>query len=306
MTIGIYCISFKNTDKVYIGQSTNIETRWADHYRTMRKGTAKRKLQEAYTEYGEPIFTILVECSIDELDREEISLITEFDSIKTGLNTCSGGKSGAGVHNGSSIFTKEQLLQVLELLSDDRVLLYSDITSIVDVTYNTVVNISKGVSHSWLSELYPDMFKKQESLNILRQAKAHITIGGKASAKNLGIYYPILVTPDGTECSIDNALQFANANGLDHSCLVKVLNGYRKSHKGYFLKHPQEKPQKEKKIRPLILSPLGDVMEITTSLVEFADTYNLNSSSLSGLLSGRIKTLKGWSIYKLKNLDLPT
>ena len=44
MTIGIYRLVFKDTDKCYIGQSVHIEKRFKDHLNSFKTETATTKL----------------------------------------------------------------------------------------------------------------------------------------------------------------------------------------------------------------------------------------------------------------------
>lgn len=41
MTTGIYCLRFKGTDKVYVGQSNNIIYRFNQHIRSLKKVLAQ-------------------------------------------------------------------------------------------------------------------------------------------------------------------------------------------------------------------------------------------------------------------------
>ena len=59
MTIGIYRLCFKNTDKCYIGQSTSIELRYKHHLNSFIVKKANPKMMEAYNTYGFPSLEIL-------------------------------------------------------------------------------------------------------------------------------------------------------------------------------------------------------------------------------------------------------
>lgn len=74
MTTGIYRLNFGNR-ATYIGQSINVEARWKQHFDKFRKGTAAKKMQDAYNLYGFPEAGIIVECHKDYLDLLENFLI---------------------------------------------------------------------------------------------------------------------------------------------------------------------------------------------------------------------------------------
>lgn len=74
MTTGIYAIVNRTTGDRYVGQSVNIEKRWAGHRNVLRSGKASsRALQEAWNHYGEAVFdfVILETCEAQDLDRRE-------------------------------------------------------------------------------------------------------------------------------------------------------------------------------------------------------------------------------------------
>lgn len=83
--IGIYKIENTKTGEVYIGQSTNIEVRWANHRRNaMMKGKAgKYALYRSMRYYGPKMFefSVLETCKQDELDARENYWITYYAAL---------------------------------------------------------------------------------------------------------------------------------------------------------------------------------------------------------------------------------
>jgi len=85
MSIGIYKILSPN-DRIYIGQSVNIEERW----RKYKKLNCKRqpKLYNSLKKYSPEnhIFEIIEECSLEQLNEREIYWKQQYDSVNKGLN----------------------------------------------------------------------------------------------------------------------------------------------------------------------------------------------------------------------------
>ena len=102
---GIYKVTNNINQKVYIGQSVDIYSRWNHH-----KSCCKNKKCHEYNspfyralrKYGEDNFTfeILEQCDIEELDNKEIKYINQYNSFihfenSNGYNNSIGGNQGS-------------------------------------------------------------------------------------------------------------------------------------------------------------------------------------------------------------------
>lgn len=87
--IGIYKITNKLNQKCYVGQSVNIEQRWAKH----RTDSHNLELRNDIQKLGIQNFTfeVLEECKINELDQREKYWIQYFNSYEEGYNLTLGG-----------------------------------------------------------------------------------------------------------------------------------------------------------------------------------------------------------------------
>lgn len=91
---GIYCLMFKTSRKIYVGQSKNIPVRIKQHLSDLKSGTHKNKMvQNHYNKYGKNDLSVCVGkyCPEDKLDQLEISLISAFKSLSISLNSDGGG-----------------------------------------------------------------------------------------------------------------------------------------------------------------------------------------------------------------------
>lgn len=99
MTCGIYMIQNKVNNKIYIGQSVDIESRWGNHKKELKSNRHHNShLQNSWNINGEDNFefTIICECDENQLSTFEQYYIFElmsYDRI-VGYNNEYGGKSG--------------------------------------------------------------------------------------------------------------------------------------------------------------------------------------------------------------------
>lgn len=92
---GIYIIENIKINKVYIGQSTDINRRFTNHrYELKNHVHCNKYLQSSWNEHGENSFAfkILCVCSIDELNEKEKYFIKKYNSYKKGFNNTEGGQ----------------------------------------------------------------------------------------------------------------------------------------------------------------------------------------------------------------------
>lgn len=93
MTIGIYMMEFRD-GSVYIGQSNNCERRKSEHYESMIAHLhPNKKVRTKFNSYGLPVWTILQECPLEDLNALEIFYIDKYSSYHgtLGLNLNRGG-----------------------------------------------------------------------------------------------------------------------------------------------------------------------------------------------------------------------
>lgn len=113
--IGIYKYQNKINDKIYIGQSVNIERRYLQHIQDAKnrpeKGTG---IDIAINKYGINNFTfeIIEECPVEQLNEREKFWIEYFDSYNNGYNRTIGGDSLKGEEHPRAILTEEQVWQI--------------------------------------------------------------------------------------------------------------------------------------------------------------------------------------------------
>lgn len=280
MTSGIYLLKFTGTDKLYVGQSTNCEERYVRHINSFRKGTHAKKLQEAYELYGMPVLEIILEASKEELDSIEIEAIEIYNSFYNGFNSTRGGNSTVyGEFNPAAKYTRQQYIDILNYLVDDN-MSWPQIAELTNTTKFVVSHICSKESHAWLAKEFPEQY-----------AKLNNTVGRK-SAMMQGIKYPKIVSPTGTVFTVEHCTNFAKEHGLLQSKLWEVLNGSRKTHKGWHLESTEVGAYYDD-----IISPNGEVYTIKVGdAANFAKNHGLQHSNLHKVLTGKAKSHKGWKL----------
>ena len=231
MTCGIYILRFNTTNKVYIGQSGNIELRFKQHINKLNNGLASKTLQEAYQKYGKPTFDILLECSIEELDIEETNAIELFDSVNNGFNTLSiAGECPTfhGEEHGSSKYSNEQIIDSFNFIVHTPELSVSEISEFTGVSISIINQIRTGACHTWLHDRFPKEYECMIAAKGTRCGQ-HITV------KRKGIIDPNIISPEGTSYKVESINGFAREYGLNARNLCQVLKGNKKSVSGWKL-----------------------------------------------------------------------
>lgn len=226
MVSGIYLLRFSD-NSVYVGQSKDIHRRFTSHCNKLTKAThVNSKMSVAYSKYGLPNLEIILECSPNELDINEIEAIKIYDSINNGLNISPA--AGAfpillGESNGFSKYKDADIISAIEYIYDNLEQPLKVSSKLLEIDYSTIKNIANGTSHKWLLNIIPEKYTKVISY------KGKRTINSSA---NKGINYNI-TSPIGETYKVTNIAEFARQHGLNAGALGEVLRGNARHHKGW-------------------------------------------------------------------------
>lgn len=284
--IGIYKLEFAGLeDWPYIGKSQDIEGRFKFHLNSLKRGTSNYKLQEAYEMCGEPHIEILEECTTSDLSEKEIYWITKYNSIENGLNLTAGGdSSGSGYNHARSKFTREQLINALNLLTNpDNT--FEDIASLTGVTTSQVWQISCGRSHQWLYEEFPTICEIVYSINRRK---------GKFESQ---VEPVTLISPTGLEYTVKSVSELPAEYRIHYSQIHDVMTGKARQHHGWTLK--------DNPLQVIVFkSPLDTLYAVKErGLSSLAKKFHLTLQSLCLVAKGHQKTHKGWSLATAQDKD---
>lgn len=145
--VGIYKIENLINNKVYIGQSVNIEKRWSAEKSAAKTPTDKAynyPLSQAFRKYGIENFSfeILEECNQTELNEKEKYYIQKYNSYFKGYNQTFGGDT-------SSQAPKEKIIGIFNDLKTTN-LLHREIAEKWQISQEMVQGINTG--RYWYNE----------------------------------------------------------------------------------------------------------------------------------------------------------
>ncbi len=180
---GIYKITNKINNKIYIGKAKNITTRWNQHYLDSFNDNLKDNMviHKAIRKYGIENFLFEIEClcAPKDLDELEIYYINLYgcQDMDIGYNILPGGAGCAhdGEDNGLSKMTQKEVFDIREAYKNmchklDVYEKYKD-----KISLNTFSDIWTG--KTWKSihyDVYTDEIKKKHK--VLRKQGSHASI----------------------------------------------------------------------------------------------------------------------------------
>lgn len=136
--IGIYKITNKINNKVYIGQSLDISYRWIRHKCDLKANVHHNiHLQSAWNKYGKNafVFEIIEECDISLLDEKEAFWIEYYNSCDNGYNLDHGGQGTRGYKH-----TEDEIAKMRRVQSPAVILQF-------DLDFNLLNEWDGGSSH---------------------------------------------------------------------------------------------------------------------------------------------------------------
>lgn len=162
MSIGIYKIENLINHKIYIGQSVHIEKRFLEHC----KKSSSSLISTAISKYGKDnfSFTIIEECTIEELNDKEEYYIKKYNSITPyGYNITLPDKE-----SGNQVFANYDKDIFHNIISDIKSsdLSFKQIASKYNLDLSMIYYLNRGDYHTLENENYPlrevkDLSKKE-------------------------------------------------------------------------------------------------------------------------------------------------
>lgn len=108
-------------------------------------------------------------------------------------------------------YSKATYVEILRLLADNK-LSQEEIANTLNVTISTITQLSGGLTHKYLADEYPELYKKMQNKKVKE-----------------------VLSPTGKVYTVSKAKDFAEEHNLSRGQLSQLLNGKVKQHKGWVL-----------------------------------------------------------------------
>lgn len=256
---GIYYIKNKVNNKIYIGQTKDIDGRRKEHKRDLKANRhVNWHLQKAFEKYGDSNFEfgILEYCEIDELDNKEVYYINKYKTMNRdkGYNLKSGGDRitfSQETLNKMSKTRKElcqdktyliQMCWARSELSEQQVIeiktmLYNDVSiknicNQLNVTYNQVRHIKDNNSFSFILPKYnyyiknrEVIYRKRNKRNIMRLYREGYSFKDIANKLNINPVTPYRIVKEESTIHDERCRNNAIAKSYKkRNSLIKTLH----------------------------------------------------------------------------------
>lgn len=158
---GIYKIIDLTNNKIYIGQSMDIENRW-HYYKYPPKNPTQRIVrvikQKGYDNFK---FEVIETCLPEELDQKEVYWINYYNSYQDGYNDSPGGENNRGEDNNNAKLSEEDVRLIRQIYSNKTKLTKQQIydTYFADkVTFRGFEKVWSG--ETWL-HIMPEVYTEE-------------------------------------------------------------------------------------------------------------------------------------------------
>ena len=168
----------KNSKQKYIGQSVNIFKRRWEH---THAPSPYSKFDQVLQREGEQAFdfSILEQCSAEQLDERERYWIAYYDTCNQGYNIKEGGQNYRGENNPMAKLSEKQVLQIIHLLEAHQKN-NGQIADEFDVSRSTIDGINRCLNWTHLHSYRKNI--RQECLQ--KSNKPHSVFAGENSGSN--------------------------------------------------------------------------------------------------------------------------
>ena len=228
--IGIYKIKNLINGKIYVGQSNNIERRFAQHKSPYEQARFSDKpLYKAFLKYGIENFdfSIIEECSIEQLNDREKFWISELNTLihQNGYNITSGGDGVTDDNHPGHKLTKEDVIDIRTRYNN------KERCKEVENIYSNRIGHS-GFSKIWKGETWKDIMPEvytEENKNFHKHNTGQKgSSNGRALLSEEDVYSIRLRKKNGED--IKKVYEDYKYTGIKFNCFRQTWLGYNWKH----------------------------------------------------------------------------
>ena len=228
--IGIYKITNNINNKSYIGQSTDIERRFAQHKSPYeRERFSEKPLYKAIAKYGINNFSfeILEECPVEELSQKEEYYIKKYNSLchKNGYNIRSGGEKNSGEDHPGHRLTKEDVIDIRKRYNN------KERCKEVEKLYSSKIGHS-GFSKVWKgetwTEIMPEVYTEENKKFHLHNTGQKGSENGRAKLLEEDVIAIRMRKKDGED--INSVYEDYKFTGITKNSFYNTWQGYNWKH----------------------------------------------------------------------------
>lgn len=298
MTCGIYILYYETDDfQYYVGKSIDIEDRYKRHCSALRRGTHKNiRLKEGFSKYGDPSLGVLEVLPYNNsiLFSKEITWIAMFDSFHNGMNETLGGEgTGFGENNPVSLYTNQQIIDLVKYILANPHKTLRDVSSDLDISYFVIKGVVRGTNHTWLEEKMPEEYFKLLSMKGTRLLRPVGECTGVSRYSNEQIVRVLLLFLKG-----NTTHSIVLNTGVPKNIVNHILAGTAHTWLADTLPVEYTKMREIRnlnKLIPLIKSPDGTIYKVINRSL-FATEHKLERTGLGRLLNGISVQYMGWTL----------
>jgi len=293
MTIGIYCLYFETDDGMfYVGQSVSIYNRYKAHCNALKnRKHGNILLQNLYNKYEtQPSIAVVELANIENLDSLEKYWIEQFDSFYNGMNLTKGGAGEVlGEANPAALYDNAIYLDIVKQCANpDNTLV--GVALALGISLNVVRNISCGRSCSFIGELIPELYQQMLDNN-----------GSRVAHHTSEMYQQVLLAIANSDLPLEDIAENLN---VSLRTVQDIAWGRRHLHLAKDLPEVYARVQEKigtreagrKKVSAVFRDPCGNKVSCT-SLSELCALYDLSTSKISLVNSGKRLSHKGWKLW---------
>lgn len=302
---GIYCIKNKINNKLYVGSSSNLQSRKNFHFNSLKDNKHhSKKLQRAYNKYGINNFnyTILENCEKNNLEILEKEWINYFNSYYNGYNaTDEVGAPWRGKKLPEKIKKLQKCTPVKMINPNGKIVEDYSISNFCKTNrlhMGAISNVLKGKYFQYKGWRKYD--KHLEGI-IFNTEDYYARLGmQKKTCKNYKI-----IDPNGNLIEGKNINDLCRKYNLDAGAILLVLKNKKRHHQGWRIYNKQNinKPfdwvgsfYRFKYCNFSFIHKDG-TKEMDVKLDIFCNKYNLKRASVIALINKNNKTHKNWQLY---------